>query len=297
MTVLALEIGPTRFAAGRVAPDGKVQDVRAIPVTSRAPWNSCRDLLGEVAAGGDVTSLGIGTTGPIDMAAGVAAPPDIAEWQVGFGLVEAARKQFPSATVGMALDGVCAALAEQRHGLLRGVPDALVVSVSSRISGGIVVGGFVAVGRTGNAGNIGHMVMSGYDDLCDCGARGCVQAIASTSAAVRWAEKRGWQGDGFAALIAAAGAGDATAGAAVERMGTVLGQALSSVAALFDVDRVVVGGEAATAGPALWKSLGAAVGAHARIGFLSGLRVMPSQLGDTAVLTGAGLLALPPDGQ
>lgn len=297
MTVLALEISPDRFAAGRVAPDGSVQDVQAVPVTSRAPWNSCRDLLAEVAGGSEVISVGIGTTGPIDMAAGVAAPPDIAEWQVGFGLVEAAHKQFPTATVGMALDGVCAALAEQRHGVLRGVPDALVVSVSSRISGGIIVGGFVAVGRTGNAGNIGHMVMSGYNDLCDCGARGCVQAIASTSAAVRWAEERGWKGEGFAALLAAAGAGDSIAGAAVERMGTVLGQALSSVASLFDVDRVVVGGSAASAGPALWKPLGAAVAAHARIGFLSGLRVVPSQLGDTAVLTGAGLLALPPERQ
>ncbi|APE36891.1 sugar kinase [Nocardia mangyaensis] len=297
MTVLALEISPDRFAAGRVAPDGSVQDVQAVPVTSRAPWNSCRDLLAEVAAGSEVISVGIGTTGPIDMAAGVAAPPDIAEWQVGFGLVEATHKQFPAATVGMALDGVCAALAEQRHGVLRGVPDALVVSVSSRISGGIIVGGFVAVGRTGNAGNIGHMVMSGYNDLCDCGARGCVQAIASTSAAVRWAEERGWKGEGFAALLAAAGAGDSIAGAAVERMGTVLGQALSSVASLFDVDRVVVGGSAASAGPALWKPLGAAVAAHARIGFLSGLRVVPSQLGDTAVLTGAGLLALPPERQ
>ncbi|NNH73213.1 ROK family protein [Nocardia uniformis] len=294
MTVMALEIGPARFAAARVAPDGGLQDVQAVPIPSRAPWNACRDLLTEVAAGSEVTGLGIGATGPIDMAAGVAAPPDIPDWRIGFDVVEAAQKLFPSAPVGMALDGVCVALAEQAYGSLRGVPDALAVAVSTRICGGIVVGGFCAVGRTGNAGNIGHMVMPGYDDPCDCGGKGCVQAIASGAAMVRWAREQGWAGDDFAALTDAAGSGDPIADAAVRRAGTVLGQALSSVASLLDIDRVVVGGFVAQAGPVLWGPVREAVAAHARIGFLSGIRVEPSRLGDTAVLAGAGILASPP---
>src|SRR5690242_17651931 len=99
MTVLALEIGPTRFAASRVAADVEEEDVREIPVPTHSAWEKCRDLLTEVAEGSEVTALGIGSIGPIDMAAGVVAPTEIREWQAGFGIVEAARKLFPSASV------------------------------------------------------------------------------------------------------------------------------------------------------------------------------------------------------
>uniref|UniRef100_UPI00245420EA ROK family protein n=1 Tax=Nocardia gipuzkoensis TaxID=2749991 RepID=UPI00245420EA len=80
--------------------------------------------------------------------------------------------------------------------------------------------------------------------------------------------------------------------AALDRAGTALGRAVASAAALLDLDLVVLGGSIAEAGPALWKPLGEAVATHARLSFLPGLRVVPSQLGDIALLAGAGILAV-----
>ncbi|GAB2452335.1 ROK family protein [Nocardia tengchongensis] len=291
MTVLALEIGDGRFAACRVAPDVGTDQVRRISYPARAAWDSCRDLLMEVSAGGNVDAVGIACTGPIDMAAGVVAPTEIPEWRAGFAIVEAVRKVFPAATVPLALDGACLAVAEQNFGATQGVMDTVTISVSDRISGGLTVGGFTVVGRTGNAGSIGHTLVPGYDERCECGGRGCLEAVAGGGAAVRWASTQGWRGSSVAELARDAQGGNDIAVAAVGRAGTALGRAIASAAALLDVDLVVVGGTMAAAGRALWKPLGEAVTAHAKQAYLPALRVVPSTLGEVGVLAGAGVLA------
>lgn len=292
MTMLALEIGPDVFAASRVADDVGADEIRRVSIPAHAAWGSCRDLLLEVAGGEDVTRVGIGSIGPLDMAAGVVAPPGIAEWATGFALVSAVEKLFPGAIVQLALDGVCLGLAERNFGAMNDVLDAVAVTVSDRIGAGVMVGGFVVVGRTGNAGNLGHVLVPGFDERCECGGRGCLEAVAGGIAAVNWARAQGWQGTTVDDLVGQARAGDELADAALTRAGTALGRAIASVAALLDLDLVVLGGTLAAPGTPLWKALGAAVATHARLGYLTGLRVVPSELGEVGVLAGAGVLAL-----
>ncbi|MEU7769069.1 ROK family protein [Nocardia sp. NPDC049190] len=291
MTVLALEIGSSRFAAGRVADDVGDEDIREIPVPASGAWDRCRELLLEVAGGAEVTALGIASGGPIDMAAGVVAPAEVPEWRTGFGIVEAARKVFPSAAIRIALDGVCLALAERNFGATSTVMDALAINVSNRVIGGVTVGGFTVVGRTGNAGHIGHVLVPGFDDRCTCGGRGCLESVAGGMSAVRWARGQGWAGTSVPELVEGARVGEDIPAAALGRAGIALGRAIASVAALLDIDFVVLGGPLTEVGPALWKPLGEAVATHARLSFLPGLRVKPSQLGDIAILAGAGVLA------
>ncbi|WP_067802532.1 ROK family protein [Nocardia beijingensis] len=292
MTVLALAIGSSGFAASRIADDVDTEDIRRIPIPEAGAWGECQELLLEVASGGEVTDLGIASAGPIDMAAGVIAPPDIPEWRTGFGIVEAARKLFPKATVRLALDGVCLAMAERTFGATGAVMDSLAIDVSDRIAGGVTVGGFALVGRTGNAGHVGHVLVPGFDERCACGGRGCLEAVAGGLAVVRWAREQGWSGTSVPELLDAARVGEDIPAAALGRAGTALGRAFASVAALLDLDLVVLGGSLAEAGPALWKPLGEAVATHARLSFLPGLRVVPSRLGDAGTIMGAGVLAL-----
>ncbi|MFC9897807.1 ROK family protein [Nocardia sp. NPDC127579] len=296
MTVLALELGPTRFAAGRVASDVGAADIRRIPVPARAAWDSCRELLLDAAEGGAVTSVGIAATGPIDMVAGVVAPAEVAEWRTGFRIVERVRTLFPEAAVQLAFDGVCLALAERNFGATHATLDALSIAVSHRVSGGVMMGGLVAAGRTGNAGHIGHVLVPGFDEPCECGGRGCLETVAGVPAVLAWAQANGWPGTTVTELVEAVRSGAQVPVAAVGRAGTALGQAVASVAALLDLDLVVVGGVLADCGPALFHPLGAAVATHARLSYLPALRVVPSQLGDVGVLAGAGVLALATQG-
>lgn len=292
MTILALEIGPTRFAAIEIADDVGSDRVERIPVPDSGAWEQVRELLLGIAAGRDIAAVGIASNGPIDMASGVVAPEHVAEWQTGFPLVESVQKLFPAATVAMALDGVCLALAERHFGATQEVMDSLSVYVSDTIVGGVMVGGFVVVGRTGNAGQIGHVLVPGYDDRCVCGGRGCLESVAGAAALTNWAREQGWGGGSIEALTADAQTGDRIAIAALERAGTALGRAIASVAPLLDIDRVVIGGPIAAPGSALWKSLHNAVAMHARLPFLTGLRAVPSELEDLGLLAGAGVIAL-----
>lgn len=292
--MIALEINGRALTAGRVSPDGRVHNVEEIAAPARLVWESCLGLIQRVASGAEVLGLGIGAAGPIDMAAGIAAPTDIPDWLSGFDVVSAARSAFPAATIRFAYEGVCLALAEQRYGAIAETLDALAISVSERISAGIVVGGFTAVGHTGNAGNIGHVLVPGHDEPCACGGRGCLEAVAGGVASVRWAKSKGWGGLATSAALAeSAESGDPIAAAALRRSGTAVGHAISSAAALLDVGLVVVGGPFATAGSTWWRPLSETVAIHARASFLSGLRLTPSTLGDTPTLAGAGLMALP----
>jgi glucokinase len=290
MSALAITINATTITVGRVDHDGAVHNARREPTPATSVWETCRRLLWDAAGEDEVTTIGIGSAGPVDMAAGIVAPAEITEWVSGFDVVSATRELFPAAAIGLAVEGVCLALAEQRYGQANGAMDAMTVSVSSDITAGIMIGGFVIVGHTGNAGNIGHMVAAGHHDPCPCGGLGCLESVASAPAAMHWASTQGWTGSTADDLIHAAHAGEPVATEALHRAGTALGQVISSAAALLDLDLVIVGGSLAHAGPPFWRPLGQAVATHARLSFLSGLRVVPSTLDTTAALTGAALL-------
>jgi len=164
--------------------------------------------------------------------------------------------------------------------------------VSDGIVGGVMAGGFVVVGRTGNAGHLGHILVQGFQDQCECGNLGCLEAIAGGASMLRWAHTEGWAGDTVDELLADGASGSPIAVAALERAGLALGRAIVSVAALLDIDLVVVGGPVIQSGSVLWKSMYSSVTTHARLGFLMGLQVVPSELRDLGVLAGAGVLAL-----
>ncbi|MBF6172916.1 ROK family protein [Nocardia blacklockiae] len=291
MTVLALDIGATKFAAGVVHAGRQVREVRRAAVPPESVWEACRELLRQVGGNERVSAIGIGSAGPVDVRAGTVAPLNIPEWRSGFPLVAAVQEVFPAAVIRLAVDGACLALAEHHIGGLRGVRDGLAMTVSSGIGGGIIMDGRVAVGRTGNAGHVGHIVVPGSNAPCGCGGVGCVEAVASGMSSARWAREQGWTGATGIDLARDAHAGDPIALAALERAGTALGQAISSAAALLDIDRAVIGGGFAEAGAPLWNSLRAAIATHARLDFTRTLRVVPSRITNGATLAGAGVLA------
>ncbi|WEX01505.1 ROK family protein [Rhodococcus sp. RCBS9] len=289
---LAVDIGGTKMAAGVVSEDGRVPVFDSVPTPQTDPWRACAALLERVADGREVDGVGIACAGPVDTVAGVVAPINITEWAQGFELVAGVRSVFPDAGTALAMDGAAAALAEFHHGAGRGTPNLLSLVVSTGIGGGIVLGGEIARGRTGNAGHIGHLVVPGSSEPCSCGGVGCLETVASGPSAVRWARSQGWSGNTGRELAEGARSGDAIAVDALHRAGTALGGAIASAAALLDVDLAVIGGGFAQSGTPLWEPMLDAAARHARLSFVAGLRIVPAELGGAGTLTGAGLLAL-----
>lgn len=298
MSVLALDIGGTKIAAGLVDADGELLHSAQQPTPDGDPeaiWTIVEGLLTDAraAAADEVTAVGIASAGPIDLNAGTVSPINITEWR-RFPIVErvAALTGLPTRLGG---DGLCMALGEHWRGAGRDTRFMLGMVVSTGIGGGLVLDGAPYDGRTGNAGHVGHVVVDVDGAECTCGGHGCVETIASGPHLAQWARTHGWAGADAKQLAEAAAAGDDVALRAFRRGATAVAAAIASVAAVCDLDFVVIGGGVAKAGPLLFAPLREALAGYAGLDFLKGLRVVPAELGGDAGLIGAAKLAIRAD--
>ncbi|MDQ2627247.1 MAG: ROK family protein [Actinomycetota bacterium] len=298
--VLALDVGGTKIAAGLVDADGTLVYTAVRPTRgdrdAEVVWAVVAELLDDVLAqaGGRVRAVGIGSAGPVDVNAGTVSPINIPGWR-GFALRDRVAAAVPGVPVALGGDGVCMALGEHRHGAGRGTRSMLGMVVSTGVGGGLVLDGVPFHGRTGNAGHVGHVVVDPGGEACRCGGRGCVETVSSGPSMVRWALANGWTPAGpdadAKALGAAAEAGDPVALRAFRRGTDALAAMIASVAAVCDLNLVVIGGGVAKSGALLFDPLRAALSEYARLDFLTGLQVVPAELGGEAGLVGAAALA------
>jgi glucokinase len=296
---LALDIGGTKIATGLVDQDGSLPHSARLPTPdggdAERVWAVVHGLLNEAvtAAGGTVRGVGIGSAGPIDLHAGTVSPINIPQWR-GFPLRSRVAAAVPGVPVRLAGDGLCMALGERWLGAGRDAAFLLGIVVSTGIGGGLILDGAPYDGRTGNAGHVGHVVVDvSGGPPCACGGRGCAEAIAAGPRMAEWARDNGWSAPPDASakeLADAATAGVPVALAAFRRGATALAAMIASVAAVCDLDLVVIGGGVAKAGPLLFDPLREALRRHARLDYLRNLRVVPATLGSDAGLIGATAL-------
>lgn len=298
MTTLAIDIGGTKIAVGLVDDEGELVHRARRPTPdgdAETVWAAVEALIGEAltAAGGRVRGVGIGCGGPIDLSAGTVSPINIIEWK-RFPIVDRVASVV-DAPVRLHGDGLCMALGERWVGAGRGARFMLGMVVSTGVGGGLVLDGAPYGGRTGNAGHVGHVVVDSDGAPCSCGGRGCVETIAAGPRMAQWARTQGWDApvDADAKELAdAANAGDAVALRAYRRGATAVAAMIASVAAVCDLDLVVIGGGVAKSGALLFDPVREALASYAGLEFLHGLRVVPAALGSEAGLIGAAALVV-----
>ncbi|BCJ66878.1 ROK family protein [Polymorphospora rubra] len=299
--VLAVDVGGTKLAAAVVEPDGTIAAQATVPTPvspdAQIVAAALDNLVREVAARGPsrrLVGLGVGSAGPLDPLAGTVSPVNIGAWR-DFEILDALRDVLPGRPAVLAGDGHCMALGEHWRGGY-GDRSVLGIVVSTGVGGGLVIGGRVHSGGTGNAGHIGHIVIDMAGPGCACGGRGCVEALASGPMIAQWALEQGWSpGDRPAdarTLAADARAGDRVAVRAFQRAARALAAGIVSAAALIDLDDVVIGGGVSGAGDVLFDPLRAAITDLAGLAFVRRVRVHESTLGGDAGLLGAAALAL-----
>jgi glucokinase len=292
---LALDIGGTKIAAGLVDPDGRLVHAAKKPTAegdAERVWAVAEELITEAMAGGPVRGVGIASAGPIDLPTGTVSPINLTEWQ-SFPIVDRVASAVPGVPVRLGGDGLCMTLGERWRGAGRGADFLLGMVVSTGVGGGLVLDGAPYDGRTGNAGHVGHVVVDPDGEPCSCGGRGCVETIAGGPRMAQWARDHGWEAPAGAdakELADAANAGDAVALKAFRRGATAVAAMIASVAAVCDLDLVVIGGGVAKSGALLFDPLREALASYAGLNFLRGLRVAPAELGGEAGLVGAAAL-------
>jgi glucokinase len=267
-TVLGLDIGGTKIAAGVVDGAGRVHAFAVEPThASRGPEEGLERLfaLGRTAieaAGLDVDAVGIGCGGPLDDVQGIlVAPPHLPGWE-RLELAARAEAAFGRPAV-LENDATAAAAAEHRFGAGVGTRTLVYLTVSTGVGGGAVVDGRLFRGSRGNGAELGHVTVACDGRPCPgCGRRGCLEAyVSGTSIAARAREALAMS-DGSSSLAsaqrvtaadvaAAARAGDPLASSIWDETTTMLACGVVSIVNVFEPEIVVVGGGVSSAGEQL----------------------------------------------
>lgn len=308
--VLAIDIGGTKLAVGVVDGEGRVlENLRA---ATPQPLPSTRDggelifrtlvaLIGELETDpAEFAGVGVGCGGPMRWPQGEASPLNIEPWR-GFPLRARLAELYPGLPVRVHNDAVCVAVAEHWRGAGQHTDHMLGMVVSTGVGGGLILGGRLIDGLSGNAGHIGHMIVHTDEPQCACGAVGCLEAIASGPRLTGWAAEQGWR-PGVPAdqrtgrdLVDDARRSHPIALTALRRAGRALGLAIASATVLCDLEVVAIGGGLSQAGPLLFDPLEATLRERVGLEFARAVRVVPAALGQEAGLVGAAALIVHPD--
>ncbi len=274
--ILAVDIGGTKIEAALVDREGTIAFRQRIETKSSDAnlIGALGELLHEVRSHGSVSGVGVGCGGPMRENGRFVSPLNIPVWR-DFALLQSLR-DLTGLPVFIDNDAKALALGEGRFGAAQGVHNYLSMVVSTGVGGGIVLDGRLLDGREGNAGHVGHVVVIPDGRACACGARGCLEAETSGAAIEQMT-------------------GSAASEASLEikqRTGYLVGRAVSSVAALLDLERCFVAGSVALGfGEPFFRSANDSVREHAWISHAAQLLIEPSALTTDGPLLGAACVA------
>ncbi|MET8852039.1 ROK family protein [Amycolatopsis sp. NPDC004625] len=227
-----------------------------------------------------LAAVGVSVPATLDEAGRVLAWPMRPSWTgVDFGA--ALRSLFPGVPVRVADDGDLAALAEAKAA---GCADLVYFGVGTGIGGGIVLDGRSWPGRA--SCELGHVVVDRTGARCDCGRRGCVQAVASGPATLRRATRLRGGPVTPSQLRAGIETGEPWAVTAVTESARALAAAVVSAGELCAPAATVIGGGFAAGVPVFVTLVAAEVRRLARPGRRPA-PVRPAVLGGLSSLHGA----------
>jgi len=251
-----------------------------------------------------IAGLGVATPGPIDLVEGVVAgPPLLPAWE-RVALRDALAEATGLATL-VDKDVTSAAVAETWAGGPSGAGSFIFMYMGTGIGFGLVLNDEVVRGVSGNAGEIGHLVVDPGGALCDCGQRGCVRSSVIPQALVARAEDAGvlaGAGPGkdapavqerFAELCALAHAGAPGAQDIINSSAVMVARAVSVIANALDVDRVVFGGPSwMCLAPAYLERVPGLVQDSSATSAIHGIDVVGTGVGEDVGAVGAACLVL-----
>jgi glucokinase len=313
-SVVGVDLGGTKILSGVVGVDNRIlgRAKRSTPAKDGGPaiLRSIIDCVDEAVANAglsrrDITAVGMGSPGPLDVNAGViifSANLNVKNYPIGPELAAALERP-----VLVRNDVRVGGYAEYRLGAGRRFRQIITAFVGTGIGGCLILDGAIVTGSTGNAGEIGHMIIKAGGPRCGCGGRGCMEALASKTAITRriekairkglptvLAEKMARKGGRLKSrdLAEAVMAKDLIAVREVQRAAHFLGMGLGNLLNIFGPEIVIIGGGVAGAlGEPYVEMVRTSVRTHSITDPHGTIRIERAALGDDAGILGAALLA------
>ena len=194
---LGVDIGGTKVAVGVVDSAGEIHAQSRSPMVSagepaeglEAVTAAIEALFAKLESRPKFVGIGICAPGPLNPITGVIInPPNLPIWHK-YPLADQMRSRY-RANIHIDNDANAAALAEAKWGAGRGYRNVFYATIGTGIGTGIVFDGKIYHGKTGAAGEGGHVGIDIHGPLCNCGKRGCIETLAAGPGIARRARKK-----------------------------------------------------------------------------------------------------------
>lgn len=220
-----------------------------VPLTSHEPAaviDAIVDLCGSLQAtigdlGPRLASVGVAVSGDVDSETGVVRDSALMGWR-GVELGAQLSERLGQRVV-VENDVRALTIGEHWFGVGLGTGSFAIVTIGRGIGSGLHLNGEVVEGAYGVAGEIGHLPLTSPDRICACGRRGCVEAVAATSAIVAAVSAAHGRAVAIEEAVDLGRAGDPAAVGAFAEAGHVIGAAIASLVNLVGPELVIIGGE------------------------------------------------------
>lgn len=196
------------------------------------------------------------------------------------------------------------AYAEYTHGDTNGAKNALFINITRGVGVGIVIGGKLYYGKSGFAGEFGHIPFFDNETICHCGKKGCLETEASGAALENKFNYSLQQGASsilsdkyrrgervvLSDIIDAAHKDDVLSIDLITGIGEKLGRGIGVLINLFNPELVVIGGTMAEVGDYLMLPIRTALNKYSLSLVNKDSILKLSSLGDLAGVIGAAQL-------
>lgn len=212
------------------------------------------------------------------------------KWQ-GFDL-KGAMERATGLSVELENDANACLLAEMWFGEMEGVRDAVMVAIGEGVGTGVLANGHLIRGKSGMAGEFGHISLDPAGPLCGCGNKGCWETFASTQAAVRFYDEssRGGKRITFQDLLKLAAEDDPRSLKALRQQAKQIGRGMRAIVAALSPEIIFIAGNVTAAWADLKPVIEAELAEHTLAGSLP--RLIPAHDSGVARLRGASVLVL-----
>jgi predicted NBD/HSP70 family sugar kinase len=237
----------------------------------------------------DVRGIGVGIPGPVAFSSGRPVNPPLMPGWDGFSVPEWFARRYDAAVL-VDNDVNVMAMGEQRT-QWSDCEHLLFVKVGTGIGCGIAAERLIRRGALGAAGDIGHVRVSGHDDVtCRCGNSGCLEAVAGGRALAARLTSEGRDAASSRDVVALVKAGDPLAIRLVRDAGRCLGEVLATCVNLFNPGAIVIGGALGQAHEPLLAGVREVTFRRSPPLATRYLKIVPSRLGARAGVVGAALM-------
>lgn len=248
-------------------------------------------LAGLGIAESKLLAIGIGVPGPVEHSTGKPANPPIMPGWDGFDIPARVNQEL-SAKVLVDNDVNVMALGE-RHLTYPDVDHLIFLKAATGIGSGIISDGHLQRGSQGTAGDIGHVRVTGGDDVaCQCGNYGCLEAVAGAPSIINNVVAAGLPIRNTSDLIDAVKRSKVEAIQAVRQAGRNIGEVLSTCVSLMNPEIIVIGGSLASAGEHLIAGVREVVYGRSMPLASENLSIVQSKAGKEVGIIGASVMAI-----